>query len=114
MAVVPVKADGVFADGIGGEWAGGLAEHGQRAGFGDGRLADCASSFGALVVAQGAGTGVAQELKAVVAVVSVLPLDIDAAAGGDVNFHRFRINFGISDGRHVSSIARWFRHSQSR
>ena len=51
----------------------------------------------ALFVAQRARAGIAQEGKAVDAAMPVLPLDLHAGAGGDVDFTRFRICDWVHD-----------------
>jgi len=87
VIVVPVELNGVFADGFGGNGLGSGFEHGQRARCGFGRLAGLASGFVALFVAHGARTGVAEVDEGVVGGVAVVPVDVDAGAGGQVDLY---------------------------
>src|SRR5512147_639055 len=90
VAVAPVEADGVAAHALGGGSLGRRSKHGQGAGCWLGTLAGFAVLLDALVVAQGAGTGIAQVLKRVRTLVAVHPLDVHAGALFQVNLHRLR------------------------
>src|ERR1035437_6906365 len=116
MAVVPREANGVFANRLNFRRPRRRLEHGQLPGDGLERIAGLAAILGALFLAQRARAGIAQEGKAVNAAMPVLPLDVHAGAGGDVDFNRFRICDWVHDdvwlavAMPLSSIAEKSRH----
>ena len=101
MAVVPVELDRILADGFGGDWPGSGLEHWERAGGEAGRISGMAVSFGALLVTHRAGAGVAQVGEAIAGAVAVLPLDVHAGAGGQIDLD----GLGVGRDGHEFSIA---------
>src|SRR5262249_26451087 len=71
-------------------------EHRQLARFRLDRLPRFAAALPTLIVAQGARTGVAQERKAVMGLMAVLPFDIDSLAGTQMDLDGFRIGHRAS------------------
>lgn len=92
MAVIPGDIEGVAAYGLYFLRARRLLVHRQKSVGGFGRLAGTAIVIVALFGAGGAGTGVAQPLKAVMRVVAVVPVDVHAGSGGDVDFDGFGVD----------------------
>src|SRR6185437_3955712 len=103
VAIIPLKADGVFAHGLGLQRLGRSFEHGQRPGGWFGRLHGLSAALAPLFVAQRARAGVAQPFKAVAGVVAVLPLDVHARSRGQI--HRDRLGISLLIGGHILSIA---------
>lgn len=75
-------------------WLGRLFVHGQQAGSLFSGLAGIAVVVVALFRTCSAGAGVAQPLKAKVRMMAVVPLDIHAGTGGDVDFDRLGVDYG--------------------
>src|ERR1039458_7761538 len=90
MAVVPRETNGVFANRLNFRRPRRRLEHGQLPGDGLERIAGLAAILGAFFLAQRARAGITQEREAVTAAMPILPLDVHAGAGGDVDFTRFR------------------------
>src|SRR5579864_3246822 len=107
VAIIPLKADGVLAHGLGPQRFGRGLEHWQRPGGWFGRLARFASALAPLLVAQSAGAGVAQPFEAVAGAVAVLPLDVHARSRGQVYLDRLGISLLIEG--HILSIAQRIR-----
>jgi hypothetical protein len=78
VPIIPLKLDGVFAHALGRQWLGRLLEHWQRSGCQLRPFAELAARLAPLVVAKGAGAGIAEEGKCVVRAVAILPLDVQA------------------------------------
>src|SRR5262249_9791289 len=83
--------------------------HRQRSGRSLRRIAGLAAFLLALVVTERARAGVAEENKAVVGFVAVLPLDVHAVAGGKVDFDGRGIGGGdgFSIARGQSAFGTW-------
>jgi hypothetical protein len=74
-----------------------LLVHWQQAGDLFGGLARTAVVIVTLFRAGGAGTGVAQPLKAKMRAMAVVPLNVHSCTGGDVHFDRLGIDYGHMD-----------------
>src|SRR5215471_1262368 len=85
VAVIPLEADGVLAHRFRLNGARRSLEHRQGAGDRLQRITGLAAVLVALLIAHRAWASVAQEGKAVGALMAVLPLDLHACAGGDVH-----------------------------
>src|SRR5579872_4790454 len=108
VIVIPGKANGVFADALGGKRPGWGFIHRQHAGLQLLRLAGFAARFFALFVAHGAWAGVAEIDESIVRNVAILPLDVEACACGYVYLYRPGISRGcgrLKRGLHGFSIA---------
>ena len=109
VAIIPLEADGVAANGSSFLRFGRGMKHGQRSRFGFGRLSDFSAALIALFIAERAGAGIAQPGKAVMALVAVFPLDIQAGSGSYVDLNRLGIIFcgrrRLQRHCHVFSIA---------
>src|SRR5580704_6893984 len=108
VVVVPRELDGVFADAFGGDGLGGRFEHGQRSERGLRRVAGTAPGLLALLVAHGAGAGIAQIDEVVVRNVAVVPRNVYARARGEIHLHRLGIcgrGGRLKRGLHAFSIA---------
>ena len=97
VSVVPMKPDRIFTHALGRQGLDRGLEHGECPGR---RLANSgfAPALGALIVAQGAGAGVAQECERVMRTMAVFPIDVHARAVREIYFDRF----GICRARHES------------
>jgi hypothetical protein len=111
VAIVPREADGILADrlNLGGPCR--RLEHGQRSRDRLDGIARVTAVLLALFVTQGARAGITQKRKAVNGAMAVLPLDLYARTGGDVNFDGFWIGNWVHamlrppTGGPISSIA---------
>src|SRR5579883_282950 len=103
VAVVPRESDCVLADTCGFYWLRSRFEHRQHARLCMFWLSGFTIFAHPLVITQCARTRVAKVLEAVMALVSVLPLDVHARPGSQLHFDRLR--GGLLEGGHVSSIA---------
>ena len=101
VAIVEMKFDGVFANAFRRSRFDGGLEHRQGSRRSFRRIAGLLVVLGSLLIAQGAGAGIPQEGKRVVGLVAVFPRDVEAGAGGQVDFDRLRIR----GGGHEFSIA---------
>ena len=98
VSVVPMKLDRIFAHALGRQGLDRGLEHGKCPGRQGWRISGFAPALGALIIAQGAGAGVAQECERVVRTMAVFPIDVHARAGREIYFDRF----GICRARHES------------
>jgi len=101
VPIVEMKLDGVFAHAVGRCRFDRRLEHGQRPRRGFRGLSRLLMGLRPLLVAERARTGIAQEGKRIVRLMSILPLDIETGAGAQVHFYRL----GVCHCRHKSSIA---------
>jgi len=85
MVIVPLEADGIFADAFGGKRFGGWFEHGQRTRSELGRLPALTASLGALFFAHGTRAGSAKKDERVMGNVAVGPFNVYSSAGGEVD-----------------------------
>jgi len=97
MTVIPGDIERIAAHRLHFFGFGWLLVHGQEAGGLFGWLAGIAVMRVALFGAGGAGTGVAQPLEAEVGAMAVVPLDVHARTGGDVNFDGLGVDYGHRD-----------------
>src|SRR5271170_7880380 len=102
VAVVPREADGILAHRLNFRGPRGSLEHRQRPGDRLQGIARLTAILLALFVAQSAGAGIPQERKAIDAVMAVLPLDVHAGAGSDIDFD----GFGICNQDHDDWLSR--------
>ena len=91
MAIVPGKADGVFADRLHFGRSRRSLEHGQSSRDRLDRITRLARVTLAFFVAQCAGAGIAKKRKRINAAMTVLPLDLHTGAGGYIHFYGFWI-----------------------
>ena len=101
VPVVEVKLDCVLAHAFCRSRFDGGLEHGQSPRGGFRRLSGLLVGFASFLVAQRAGTGIAQERKGIVRLVAVLPLDIETRASAQIHLHRLWVRHC----RHEFSIA---------
>ena len=97
MAVIPGDIQRIASHGLHFLGLGWLLVHWQQAGDLFGGLAGAAVVIVSLFRAGGAGTCVAQPLKAKVRVMAVVPLNVHSRTGGDVHFDRLGIDYGHRD-----------------
>ena len=87
VVIIPLELDGVLPDALGGNRSGGWLEHGQsprREFRWFSRFAPCLIP---LLVAHGAGAGIAEENEGIMRNVAVGPLDIHAATRGEIHLY---------------------------
>ena len=92
VAVVPAELDRVFAYSACLQRLGSGLEHRQRPGVRFHGFTRLTLSLRSLLIAHRTGASIAQILERIVALVTVLPLDIHAVAGRQVHFHRLRVS----------------------
>lgn len=97
MAVIPDNIQGIATYGFHFLGLGGFLIHGQQAGRLFGRLSGAAVMGVAFFGAGGAGAGVAQPLETKVGAMAVVPLDVHAGTGGDINFDRLGVDYSHMD-----------------
>ncbi len=99
MAVIPGDVQCIFSNRLDLFRACGLFVHGQQSVSWLGWLTRLAIVIIALFGAGSAGAGVAQPLEAIVRAMAVVPLNVHAGAGGDIDLD----GFGIDDGHQFQS-----------
>jgi len=97
VTIIPDEANAVFAHGLGLGRPGCGFEDRQCSGYWLDGIAGLTAILPAFFIAQSARACVAQKRKAVEAVVSVLPHNIYAGAGADVDLHGFGIGGRFHD-----------------
>jgi hypothetical protein len=105
MAVVPMKFDGVLADGLCRVRFCSRLKHGQSTRGEFGRITRLPVSFAALFVAQSARAGIAQIHKVVMRAMAVLPFDVHTSAGGDVDLDGFGVGGSHEFSRYLAAHA---------
>ena len=91
MAVVPTELDRIFANAACRDGLRRSLEHRQRAGLRLFGFAGLPVRLYAILVAKRTRTRIPQVSKRIMALVAVLPFDVHALAGGQVDFDGFRV-----------------------